>query len=184
MPLIHGDIKPANILLDPCSHPRIGDFGLAREGSFDSMEVSRVFGTKPYLPYDFLRYRHLSTKLDTYSYGVVLFEMATSLPAYDKNRGRDGHDVGDGRNACDGRDHVYLRDYIWSFKKQKKNLLELLDKSLHPTPEALDLFNTFIEIGLKCTEELAHNRPEMVEVLGSMESFNKSNNHEEVEEEE
>ncbi|XP_057665414.1 uncharacterized protein LOC130899476 [Diorhabda carinulata] len=31
-PLVHGDIKSANILLDPCNQPRIGDFGLAREG--------------------------------------------------------------------------------------------------------------------------------------------------------
>lgn len=31
-PLVHGDIKSANILLDPNDSPRIGDFGLAREG--------------------------------------------------------------------------------------------------------------------------------------------------------
>ncbi|KAJ8985110.1 hypothetical protein NQ317_012760 [Molorchus minor] len=31
-PLVHGDIKSANILLDPNDQPRIGDFGLAREG--------------------------------------------------------------------------------------------------------------------------------------------------------
>lgn len=50
-PLIHGDIKSANILLDTCCEPKIGDFGLSREGPSqdDYQEVSRVFGTKPYL---------------------------------------------------------------------------------------------------------------------------------------
>lgn len=42
-PLIHGDIKSGNILLDTCGEPRIGDFGLAREGpnEFTHMKVSR-----------------------------------------------------------------------------------------------------------------------------------------------
>jgi len=60
--------------LDPCFEPRISDFGFAREGplqEFTHISVSHVIGTKPYLPDEFLRGKKLSTKVDTYSFGVV-----------------------------------------------------------------------------------------------------------------
>lgn len=58
---------------------------MAREGNFqdEQMEVSRVYGTKPYLPAEFLLYKILSIKVDSYSFGIVLFELATGLRAYD-----------------------------------------------------------------------------------------------------
>lgn len=47
------------------------------------MIVSRPYGTKPYLPAEFLRFRILTTKVDSYSFGIVLFELCTGLRAYD-----------------------------------------------------------------------------------------------------
>lgn len=49
-PLIHGDIKSANILLNKHFEPRIGDFGLVREGSYDeSVKVKYFLNNYPVL---------------------------------------------------------------------------------------------------------------------------------------
>uniref|UniRef100_A0A915PC98 Protein kinase domain-containing protein n=1 Tax=Setaria digitata TaxID=48799 RepID=A0A915PC98_9BILA len=85
-PIIHGDVKSANILLDKYLEPKLGDFGLCRD-NFSKEDwkndgfviASHIKGTLAYLPEEFLTKRIVSTKLDVYSYGVVLLEVATGL---------------------------------------------------------------------------------------------------------
>ena len=67
-------LPSGNILLDENYEPKIGDFGLAREGpdkGVSSMLASRIQGTRPYLPPEFLKGGRRSTKLDVYSFGIV-----------------------------------------------------------------------------------------------------------------
>lgn len=156
-PLIHGDIKPANILLDPCGAPKIGDFGLVREGSIESTEVSSVYGTRFYLPMEFLEKKSLSTKIDTYSFGVVLFELYTGLKVYDKNRGTE---------------RAFLAKYMWSNFNNNKPIFEFLDKNLeknYPQTVCPTVYTNIMKIGLMCTRDNAESRPEMAKVYKGLE---------------
>lgn len=148
-PLVHGDIKPANILLDKNDFPRIGDFGLAREGTHEEyVRISKVHGTRPYLPDEFLKLKKFSPKVDTFSFGIVLFEIATGLTAY-SNR----------------RPNKFLRDHVVDYEG---DILELKD----PRESGGDYcFRRIINIGMNCVREKAENRPDMVKVLKALEDL-------------
>lgn len=106
-----------------------------------SFQVSKIHGTRPYLPEEFLHGRKLSTKVDTYSYGIVLFELATGLPAYDKSR------LG----------NRFLKDFIDSW--EDKDLPLLIDKKAGEKDK--QVYNNLMILGKWCTNRMAQNRPEM-----------------------
>ncbi|XP_046675588.1 proline-rich receptor-like protein kinase PERK9 [Homalodisca vitripennis] len=94
-PLVHRDVKSANILLDNNFTAKLGDFGLVKLGGSGSnsrsvIMTTTVIGTSAYMAPEAHR-GDVSVKMDIFSFGVVLLELLTGLPPYDGTR--EGHDL-------------------------------------------------------------------------------------------
>lgn len=75
-PIIHGDIKPQNILLDKFLIAKISNFGLANMLIFDQTKpFTGVGGMCGYLAPELLTNILTSFKVDVYNYGIVLIEI-------------------------------------------------------------------------------------------------------------
>ncbi|XP_030923318.1 G-type lectin S-receptor-like serine/threonine-protein kinase LECRK2 [Quercus lobata] len=77
--IIHCDIKPQNILLDDYYNARISDFGLAKRLILNQSKThTNIRGTKGYVAPEWFRNMPITTKVDVYSYGVMLLEIICS----------------------------------------------------------------------------------------------------------
>ena len=81
--LIHRDVKPSNIWIDPRGKVKLLDFGLARAGDADASlsAENRVIGTPAYMAPEQARGETVDARADLFSLGCVLYRAATgSVP--------------------------------------------------------------------------------------------------------
>jgi serine/threonine protein kinase len=83
--IIHGDIKPENIMLRDDGYVKVLDFGLARRAAIESSVGAQgpVFGTLRYMSPEQARGDSLTPASDIFSFGLVLFELAAGRRAFD-----------------------------------------------------------------------------------------------------
>ncbi|KAG0568493.1 hypothetical protein KC19_6G023200 [Ceratodon purpureus] len=147
----HGDVKPANILLDHEWEAHVSDFGLSiwskDDKNQDYLMASRVGGTFGYLDPEFVSSGQVTFASDVYSFGIVLLELMTGRPV-----------VVEFENIKD-----------WAGKYEDDDALEdVLDKSLEAPEYHVDVLVEIVRIALRCTERKKQDRPKMKEVASSL----------------
>src|SRR5919201_1900782 len=76
--MVHRDVKPQNVLIDPEGRAKVTDFGIARTLEADALtKTGRVLGTTDYVSPEQAMGHGVDARSDIYSLGVLLFEMLT-----------------------------------------------------------------------------------------------------------
>jgi serine/threonine-protein kinase len=86
--VVHHDLKPSNVFVDPLDHVKIGDFGAAKVLSHSGAELTQtqsglVLGTPNYMSPERARGQESDERSDLYSVGCMLFQMIQGRPPYD-----------------------------------------------------------------------------------------------------
>jgi hypothetical protein len=76
--LVHRDVKPQNVLIDPDGCAKVTDFGISRSLDSDGLTATgRVLGTTDYVAPEQALGEDVTEQSDVYSLGICLFEMLT-----------------------------------------------------------------------------------------------------------
>lgn len=155
-PVIHRDIKSANILIDRNFNARLGDFGLALRCHADDFRLRSTppAGTLGYLDPCYVTPDNLSTKTDVFSFGILLLEIIS---------GRKAIDVG----------HSPPSIVDWAIPLVRKGkLLALYDPRIDPPKDPLAR-KQLVFLAARCVRNSRERRPSMKEIVEGLRVLSK-----------
>ncbi|XP_062095552.1 probable leucine-rich repeat receptor-like protein kinase At5g49770 isoform X2 [Humulus lupulus] len=156
-PIIHRDIKSANVLLDNRLNAKVADFGLSKlMGNDEQDHVStQVKGTMGYLDPEYYMTQQLTEKSDVYSFGVLMLELITARKPIERG--------------------VYIVKLVRETMDENKdlyNLHALLDPAIG-VGTRLNGFERFVDLAMTCVENQRADRPTMGQVVKEIERISK-----------
>ncbi|KVH96377.1 Leucine rich repeat 4 [Cynara cardunculus var. scolymus] len=154
---IHRDLKPSNILLGDDMRAKVADFGLVRLAPDGKVSlVTRLAGTFGYLAPEYAVTGRVTTKIDVFSFGVILMELITGRRALDETQQEES---------------VHLVQWFRRMHINKDTFRKAIDPTLDLDEEALASVSTVAELAGHCCAREPHQRPDMshaVNVLSSL----------------
>ena len=151
-PIIHRDVKAANILLDDKMGSKVSDFGLSKMGLNQTAVSTVVKGTLGYLDPDYARRQQVTDKSDVYSFGVVLFEVLCGRKALDQKFGQEQLHLANWARKCAENGTIY----------------EIIDPYLKGKI-APECFKVYVEVAENCVRDQGIERPTMNDVMERLE---------------
>ncbi|XP_040995962.1 putative receptor protein kinase ZmPK1 [Juglans microcarpa x Juglans regia] len=158
--VLHCDVKPQNILLDSNYQPKVADFGLSKlqNRNLENASFSRIRGTRGYMAPEWVFNLPITSKVDVYSYGIVVLEMVT------------GKGPTKGVQATDSGGETEPKRLV-AWVREKRNeaaamaswVQEIVDPILEGSYEEGKM-ETLINVALQCVEEEKDARPSMRQV--------------------
>ncbi|OAY70081.1 putative LRR receptor-like serine/threonine-protein kinase [Ananas comosus] len=161
--ILHGDVKPMNVLLGPDFEPYLADFGLARllgaansnSNSDSNLDLQPpnfappFGGSYGYIAPEYASMQRITAKSDVYSYGVVLLEILTGRHPLDPTLPGGTHLV------------QWVRDHL----QRKLDPIDLLDPRLRGRPDSqIQEMLQALAISVLCICPRADDRPTMKDV--------------------
>ncbi|XP_054810847.1 receptor kinase-like protein Xa21 isoform X2 [Prosopis cineraria] len=155
-PVVHCDLKPSNILLNDDMVAHVSDFGISKllaEGQ--SMTYTKTIPTIGYIAPEYGYGGIVSTKVDVYSYGIILLEVFTR------------------KRPTDDMFAPGLNLKSWVSELMSHAIVQLMDSNLIEGDEwhienIMTSASSIFELALKCCNDSPETRSNMIDVATSL----------------
>ncbi|XP_049391663.1 receptor kinase-like protein Xa21 [Solanum stenotomum] len=160
-PIVHCDLKPANVLLDEDMVAHVGDFGISKILAVSkSVAHTETLGTLGYIAPEYGSEGIVSSSGDVYSYGIMLMEVLTRRRPTDEE-------------VCN--ENLDLRK--WIIQSFAGSMMDVVDANIFCEEEQITCKSeiciaSMIELALDCTKEMPESRITMKDVVKRLNKIN------------